>query len=208
MNQEQLQSELLSIRHLMERSAKFISLSGLSGILAGCYALVGAALAYGVMKSAGGNNFSGGYTMDVSIAVQLIPIALGVLLLSVGTAIWLSGRKAQKQKQHIWNPASRGLLKAVGVPLVAGGLFVLVLMGRGGYELIIAACLIFYGLALVAGGQYTYSDVRGLGMLQVVLGLVAAWWPGYGLVCWSLGFGVLHILYGCIMYVKYDRRVG
>jgi len=146
--------------------------------------------------------------MDVSIAVQLIPIALGVLLLSVGTAIWLSGRKAQKQKQHIWNPASRGLLKAVGVPLVAGGLFVLVLMGRGGYELIIAACLIFYGLALVAGGQYTYSDVRGLGMLQVVLGLVAAWWPGYGLVCWSLGFGVLHILYGCIMYVKYDRRVG
>lgn len=208
MNQEQLQSELLSIRHLMERSVKFISLSGLSGILAGCYALIGAALGYrevyGFSSKVG---YRDNYVTEDSVLLKLVIIALVVLLLSIGTAVWLSARKARKQGQGIWNPASRGLLKAVGVPLVTGGLFVLVMIARGTYGLIAPACLIFYGLALVAGSQYTYRDVKGLGILQIVLGLLAACLPGYGLVFWSLGFGALHILYGFIMYFKYDRRV-
>ncbi|PPL03947.1 hypothetical protein [Parapedobacter indicus] len=208
MNHEQLQSELLSIRHLMERSAKFISLSGLSGILAGCYALVGAALGYrevyGLSSKVG---YRDHYVTEEAVLVKLVIIASVVLLLSIGTAIWLSARKARKQGQGIWNPASRGLLNAVGVPLVAGGLFVLVMIARGTYGLVAPACLIFYGLALVAGSQYTYRDVKGLGILQIVLGLLAACLPGYSLIFWSLGFGVLHILYGFIMYVKYERGV-
>jgi len=208
MNHEQLQSELLSIRHLMERSAKFISLSGLSGILAGCYALIGAALGYrevyGFSSKIG---YRDHYVTEDAVLVRLVIIASVVLLLSVGTAVWLSVRKGRKQKQGIWNPASRGLLKAMGVPLVTGGLFVVIMIARGTYGLVAPSCLIFYGLALVAGGQYTYSDVKGLGILQIVLGLLAACLPGYGLIFWSLGFGVLHILYGFIMYFKYDRRI-
>ncbi len=207
MNHEQLQSELLSIRHLMERSAKFISLSGLSGILAGCYALVGAALAYRAVYGFSSKvGYRDHYVTEEEVLVKLIVIASAVLFLSVGTAVWLSARKARKQGQGIWNPASRGLLKAVGVPLVTGGLFVLVMIARGTYGLVAPACLIFYGLALVSGGQYTYRDVKGLGLLQVVLGLLAAGFPGYGIIFWSLGFGLLHILYGFIMYFKYDRR--
>ncbi len=38
--------DLTEIRSMMERSSRFISLSGLSGISAGVFALIGAYLAY------------------------------------------------------------------------------------------------------------------------------------------------------------------
>lgn len=209
MDNQQLQSELHSIRHLMERSAKFISLSGLSGILAGSYALVGAALGYrevyGFSSKLG---YRDHYVNEETVLVKLVVIASAVLLLSVSTAIWLSIRKARKQRQPIWNPASRALLKAVGVPLVTGGVFILISVVQGAYGIVAPACLIFYGLALVAGSDYTYRDVKGLGILQISLGLLAACFPGYGVVFWAIGFGFLHMLYGTIMYFKYDRRVG
>ena len=100
------------------------------------------------------------------------------------------------------------MLKAVAVPLVAGGLFILIQLIHGNYGVLASACLLFYGLALMAGSRYTYHDVQWLGILQVVLGLMAAALPGYGIVFWSIGFGVLHILYGGVMYLKYDRREG
>jgi len=46
MENKSVHQNLESIRQLMERSVKFVSLSGLSGILAGIYALIGAVLAY------------------------------------------------------------------------------------------------------------------------------------------------------------------
>lgn len=209
MDNQQLHSELHSIRHLMERSAKFISLSGLSGILAGSYALIGAALGYReVYGFASKMSYRDHYVNEDTVLFKLVVIATVVLLLSVGTAIWLSMRKARKQRQPIWNPASRGLLKAVGVPLGTGGLFILISLVQGTYGITAPACLIFYGLALVAGSEYTYRDVKGLGILQILLGLLAACFPGYGIIFWAVGFGFLHILYGTIMYFKYDRRVG
>jgi hypothetical protein len=68
-----------------------------------------------------------------------------------------------------------------------------------------SATLIFYGLALVAGGQYTFSDVKWLGYCEIILGLLTAWLPGYGFVFWVIGFGILHILYGSIMHFKYKQ---
>ncbi len=207
MNHEQLQSELISIRHLMERSSKFISLNGLSGVLAGCYALVGAALGYReVYGFSSGVGYRDHYVNEAEVLVRVVGIALAVLALSIGTGVWLSVRKARRQGHRIWNVASRGLLKAMGIPLVTGGLLIVVQLVKGQYGFVAPACLVFYGLALVAAAQYTYRDVRGLGLLQIALGLLAAWLPGYGIVFWSLGFGVLHVLYGIVMYLKYDRR--
>lgn len=206
MENRDIQSELLSIRSLMERSAKFISLSGLSGILAGIYALIGAGVGYKlVYGSRSAFGFRDHYVTDGPILVQLVAVAAAVLSAALGTAVFLSLQKAKKQGRHIWNPASKGLLKAAGIPLVTGGLFILIMVARGLFGLIAPACLIFYGLALVAGSQYTYSAVKWLGLLQLLLGLLAACFPGYGLVFWTIGFGFLHIIYGTVMYVKYDR---
>jgi len=74
------------------------------------------------------------------------------------------------------------------------------------YGMVTPSCLIFYGLALINGSKYTVSEVRYLGYLELVLGIVNLWATRYGLYFWAAGFGVLHILYGIVMWNKYERN--
>jgi hypothetical protein len=206
MKEKDIHSELSSIRDLMERSTKFISLSGLSGIMAGIYALLGGLMAYKlVYREYSGMQIRDFYVNNPLVWRPLLLIALGVLILSLVTGIWLTIRKAKKKGENFWNRGSKRLLINMAVPLVTGGLFILVLLLHGEFDIVAPACLIFYGLSLVAGSHYTFSDVKWLGFCEIILGLLAALMPGYGLIFWVIGFGLLHILYGSIMHFKYDR---
>lgn len=206
MQERDIYSELNSIRNLMERSAKFISLSGLSGILAGVYALIGAGLAYYVVYGTSGDlDYRDHYVNDEAVILQLFLIAVVVLVLSLTTGILLTVRKAKSKGETVWNPSSKKLLVNMAIPLVTGGILILILLYRGYFGIIAPATLIFYGLALVAGSHYTVTDVKWLGIYEIVLGLIAACLPGFGIVFWTIGFGVLHIIYGSIMHFRYDR---
>jgi hypothetical protein len=203
MKEKEIQDDLASIRSLMERSSKFISLSGLSGILAGVYALIGAAAAFYVMQKPATNNTSFFYLLNVITA--LVEIAAAVLIASVATCFLLSYQKAKKKNQPIWGKTSRLLLFQTAIPLLTGGLFMIILLSRGYYGFIAPASLVFYGLALTAASSFTYTDVKYLGLCEIILGLVCALYPDYGLYFWAIGFGILHIVYGSVMYLKYDR---
>jgi hypothetical protein len=206
MQEKDIYSELNSIRNLMERSAKFISLSGLSGILAGVYALIGAGLGYYVVYGTSGDlDYRDHYVNDEAVILQLFLIAVVVLVLSLTTGILLTVRKAKSKGETVWNPSSKKLLVNMAIPLVTGGILILILLYRGYFGIIAPATLIFYGLALVAGSHYTVTDVKWLGIYEIVLGLIAACLPGFGIVFWTIGFGVLHIIYGSIMHFRYDR---
>ena len=206
MKEQDIYSELSSIRSLMERSAKFISLSGLSGILAGIYALVGAYVGYKMVYQEGsGLSFRGAYVNDPVVSWPLFLVALTVLVLSLVTGILLTIRQAKKRDESYWNPVSKRLLTSMLIPLITGGLFILILIFKAQYGIIASACLIFYGLALVSASQYTFNDVKWLGFCEILLGLMAALLPGFGIVFWVLGFGILHILYGAIMHFKYNQ---
>lgn len=202
MEEKDIYSEISSIRTLMERSTKFISLSGLAGVMAGIYALIGAGIAYKLLYV----DHVGIYSNTTNVTIQLFVIALIVLVLSITTCIWLTTRKAKRKGQKVWNQSSSLLLKSGGLPLLTGGCFVLLLFIQGHFGIIAPGCLLFYGLSLVAAGQYTYSDVKWLGICEIALGLLTTLIPGYGLYFWAFGFGVLHILYGSMMYFKYDRE--
>lgn len=205
MKEKDLLDDLSSIKNIMERSTKFISLSGLSGVMAGVYALLGAAYAYLVLQDAHDYNWrTGFYTNTVML---LFITALLVLVLSVSTGIWLTVRKARRKGLSVWNPVSKALLISGGIPLATGGCFVLILLDHHHFSIISAACLIFYGLALVSASQHTFGDVKWLGIFEILIGLAALAKPGYGFLLWVLGFGIMHILYGAIMHFKYDREV-
>lgn len=206
MEEKEIYAELASIRNLMERSAKFISLSGLSGVMAGIYAILGAVAAYNIIYvTEGGESYRTSYISNSDVVWKLLLIAIVVLVMSLGTGIYLTLKKARKGGQNFWNPGSKRLLASMAFPLVTGGLLILVMLSRGLFEVVSSACLIFYGLSLIAGSHYTYKDVKWLGICEIVLGLLAALLPGYGIVFWTIGFGVLHIIYGSIMHFKYDR---
>ncbi|MCJ0743770.1 hypothetical protein [Pedobacter montanisoli] len=206
MQEKDIYAELSSIRNLMERSSKFISLSGLSGIMAGIYALIGAFISYKIVYATqGGLEYRDYYVNDPKIFFQLCMVALVVLILSLTTGIWLTIRQARKKGESAWNPVSKRLLSSLSIPLLTGGIFILILLYRGNYDIIASTCLLFYGLALISGSNYTFSDVKWLGFCEIALGLLSALFPGYGLIFWTIGFGILHIIYGSVMHFKYNK---
>jgi predicted lysophospholipase L1 biosynthesis ABC-type transport system permease subunit len=203
---QEYEKDLASIRTMMERSAKFISLSGLSGILAGLYALCGATAAYFVVQyPLSPFHFRTYSTSELDILVKLLLIAAAVLVASLTTGLLLSNKKAKKHGLKFWTTSSQRLATNVAIPLITGGVFILIMLYNGHFGLAAPASLIFYGLALIQGSSNTFDEIRYLGFCEIILGLISAFFPGYGLIFWALGFGVLHIVYGVIMYNKYDK---
>ncbi|MCU0421138.1 MAG: hypothetical protein MUC38_15935 [Cyclobacteriaceae bacterium] len=205
MQNQTIQDDLASVRNLMERSTKFISLSGLSGILAGVYALAGAAYAYQQIYQGDFSRTVAFYIQHPSAVYHLAGVAVLVLGLSLSTGLYLSWRKAKRSGETLWNNATKKLLVNLLIPLVAGGLFTAILLSRGYYGIISSSLLLFYGLALMNASANLFDEIRYLAYCELVLGLLSALLPGYGLLFWAIGFGALHIFYGLLMYRKYDR---
>lgn len=207
MENEKYLNDISEIKNMMHQSSRFISLSGLSGVLAGIYSLIGAWFAYKTIYF--DTTTLGNYKnllISESAIIKLFIIAASVLILSIITGIVLSARKASKTEDKIWNPSSKRLVINFGIPLATGGFFILFLIEKEILSLVAPLTLIFYGLACVNASKYTLGDVRYLGLTMIFLGLLSTWFLGYGLLFWALGFGVCHILYGSVMYFKYDRN--
>jgi hypothetical protein len=198
--------DIAQIRSIMERSSSFISLSGLSGVLAGIYALAGAYIAYRIVYieklALTAREY---YVNETDVIIKLAMVALVVLVLAVTTGLILTARKSGKKSLSFADEGFRNLLEHLLIPLVAGGVFILILVNRGFYSIVAPSFLIFYGMALVNGSKYTLKDIKYLGIIEIAIGLACALLPGFGLLFWAFGFGVMHILYGTIMYFKYDR---
>lgn len=190
----------------MDRSSRFISLSGLSGIGAGMSALVGVAAVWWHLSSRG-LTYQDLHTGAVRQETGwfLAAMAVVVLILAISTAVYFTTRNAHKVKQSVWNSQAQRLVVNLSVPLAAGGVFCLVLLYHQYYSLIAPSMLVFYGLALINCGKYTYGDIRSLGFCELALGLLTCFFVEYGLLAWALGFGVLHLVYGAVMYYKYER---
>ncbi|MDO8365763.1 MAG: hypothetical protein Q7T20_03120 [Saprospiraceae bacterium] len=206
---------LAEMRSLMERSTRFLSLSGLSGVWAGCCALLGAFFVRNYLEA----QYLGEYEVNdlfydrrgaasysgLGYELTLVLMALAVLFAALAGGWYFTARKARMRGERVWEASSRRLLWALLVPLATGGVFCLALLYWNLIAFLAPATLIFYGLALVNGSKYTLGDVGSLGLIQIGLGLTGMFFPGRGLELWATGFGVLHILYGGLMYYKYDR---
>lgn len=194
--------DISEIKNMMNKSSRFISLSGLSGILAGIYALIGAAVAYWLVTTSGRD-----YLMLDGYIFRMIMLDLFlVAVFSIVTGIILTTQKAKKHGAKIWDSTSRRLVINFLIPLVAGGLYILIILNQQKYGQTGGLMLIFYGLALINASKYSIGDIRYLGLTEIILGLIATLYPGLGFWFWVLGFGVMHIVYGTWMHFKYDRE--
>ena len=199
--------DISEIRSMMERSSKFLSLSGLAGVMAGIYALVGAFVAYTVFDFNPDAVLYSTAESEASSAnlSNVIYVAIAILILAISTVVFLSGRNAGKKGEKIWNPTTKRLMANMAVPLVTGGLLILVLIAKGLIGLIAPVSLIFYGMALFSASRHTLEEVKVLGIIQIGLGLISSYFIQYGLIIWALGFGVVNIIYGIYMHYKYER---
>jgi hypothetical protein len=206
-NQSETLREISDIKRIMERSSRFISLSGLSGIAAGLCALAGAYFAYNILNSYYADYNRKGYSDEnfSELKFKLLIIAAIVLVAALIMAFIFTWRRARQNHLPIWDLTARKLMWNVLIPLISGGLFILAMLRYSEWRFVAPACLIFYGLALVNGSKYTLTDIRYLGFIEIILGLINTQFTGYGLYFWAAGFGVLHIIYGAMMWWKYEK---
>ena len=212
--QQQTLAELQHIKKMMERSSRFISLSGLSGVAAGVCALVGAWFANNVVVASGGPSgyrevvvhSMGAETLLDFMGHRLFQIAALTFVAAFFFSFLFTWLRSKKTNTPLWGYTAQRLLINVAVPMAVGGIYLFKQMQFGNYGLIAPGCLIFYGLALVNASKYTLGEVRWLGYCQLLLGIINCWFVGYGLYFWAVGFGVLHIVYGILMWYRYEKN--
>jgi hypothetical protein len=205
---------LKDIKNIMERSSRFISLSGLSGVAAGICALVGAWFAHGIIDD---NRYADvtlkhiGRSGDDSISLTdwmgnaLVQIAAVTFIAAFVLAFIFTYLRSKKTNTPIWGHTARRLMINVMVPMIAGGIYLLKLIENESYGYIAPGCLIFYGLAVLNASKYTLPETRYLGYSEIFLGIISLWFIGYGIYFWAIGFGILHIVYGVFIWWKYER---
>lgn len=200
-NKQELET-LQDIRKIMERSSRFISLSGWSGVSAGICALIGAFFAHRVITS-------GEYTQEYLMYSQvrtLFLIAILTFISAFVSAFFFTYIRSKRNNIPIWSTASKRLMWNAGVPMVAGGMLILKMIELGMGGLIAPACLIIYGITLFSASKQTLNEIKYLGYTEILLGFVSLWLTGYGLIFWTIGFGVMHIIYGVYMWIKHERK--
>lgn len=205
------QEQLQHIRSMMEKSSRFISLSGLAGVFAGLFALLGAGAFHIFLNrklNYGYTDFAKTVPVDISLSLLQFVILDGaaILFFSILFAIYFTTRKARSIGQTIWDSSARRMILSLAVPLIAGGIYCIVLLKYGWFGLIAPTTLIFYGLALINAGKHTLDEIKYLGISELVLGLIGLFFIGYGITLWVIGFGILHIIYGLMMYARYEAK--
>ncbi|MBN8622512.1 MAG: hypothetical protein J0L47_05145 [Flavobacteriales bacterium] len=204
MESKNYHEDLSHIRQMMEKSSRFISLSGLSGVFAGLVALVGAIYVYYVFQREGINYFDGNRNVfNQDLVKELILIGTVILILAILSGYFFTAKKSKEKNLKVWDKTTKRLLFNFSIPLVTGGLFCLGLLYHQLFVMVAPSTLIFYGLALVNAEKYTLTDVKYLGYCEIVLGLLSFFFLGWGLIFWAVGFGVLHVVYGLVMHRKY-----
>jgi hypothetical protein len=186
---EHLQA-IQDIKTMMERSTKFSSISGKAGIVVGMLAVI---------------VFAGIKWYDVTSVSSLFVVMVGTLMVALFIGLYLSIAKANKEGAAIFDTTAKRFLVQFFIPLFVGGMLCLIFACQNQIEYIPAMMLIFYGFALVHASKFSLDTIKNLGYLEIIAGLVATAFTQYGMWCWVIGFGVLHIIYGFIIYTKYEK---
>lgn len=206
MNKNQYSEDLAHIRSMMERSSRFISLSGWAGILPGIFALAGLGLAIRFIQAATSNGmYDDGMNREILLMSQLGLIAFGVLALSVFSSWYMCMRKARMENQATWTPAIRNMLLHFCIPLVAGAIIAAWVTHREQWTLIAPILLSFYGLALIQVSQFTLKSIFWLGLIEIALSLPSGV-NGWGIPALAIGFGFAHIVYGIMQLTPQSRK--
>jgi hypothetical protein len=209
MNQsDQHLEDIKVIKKIMEESSRFLSLSGISGIVAGLLAIAGGIVAQVIIAgtSPAGEWYSVPFSADPAghrTVMLLFADMTAVLVLSLTAAVFFSSRKARKSGHSAWTPVTRRMLASLFIPLAAGGLFILITLSRVPGNVTVASTLVFYGLAVISAGKFTFGEIHWLGVLEVVTGLMCLLLPPWSVFIWIVGFGVIHIIYGLFMHLRY-----
>ena len=211
MNDKNPIEDLREIRRMMESSTKFLSLSGLSGVFAGLSALVGSWFAYQEVKHF--TKLRVHYMIqgrdsewEDQFALTLVLYGVVILIAALSLGAFFTWLKAKKEGKNLCTPLSIRLIISLMVPLAFGCLFLAGMFYQRLYDFIPPTILMIYGFSLLNASKYVHIELKYLALCELALGILAIFMLHWNFILWIIGFGILHVLYGTIMYFKYDRN--
>ncbi len=204
-NHEEQLAAIQEMRNMMDQATRFKSISGLSGMIAGILSLLSL---YFVYLRTGISPFEAEALDRIwhsSNQIQISYIFIGLLAVCMGIGFYMSRRNARQAGKNAWDGSAKRLAFSLLIPVFVGGIFSVLLIQLGLVALVAPVTLLFYGMGLLSASKFTLNAVYTVGLIFTGLGLLATGFLSYGLLIWALGFGLVHILYGFIIYVKYER---
>jgi hypothetical protein len=176
------------IRDTMERSTHFTAVPGYGGMLIGFTAIGAAYIAH---------------TQAPLIRDWVIVwLVEAVLAFCIGLfAMWQKSKLAGTTLNSV--PAKKMILSFVP-PMICGVIITLGLWRYGDFVSMIPVWLLLYGAAVVTGGSYSVRAVPIMGWCFIALGAIAFFLPANtGNLMMTLGFGLLHMVFGLVIARKY-----
>ena len=215
MEPSQPEKDISLIKNLMEKSSKFSNLSGYAIATTGLLALLGAVFVYfdlGISISEKYISYAElinqtGNANSIYTKIKLLVIIASLILLTSLLILYVTAKlKSERHDINLFNSSFSRALKSLFIPVLSGGIFCGFLILHKMYGLVAPATLIFYGLGLISASKYSYNELELLGYLELLLGTIASYYMGSGLLFWMIGFGIGHIILGVFIHYKYDKK--
>ena len=200
------------IREMMSKSSRFQAISGWSIVVIGLYAAVASAMAAAVIGVGDWlpccENLQRFAVLNTPSRIRIAAlIAIGLFALSLLTVFVAAIIKSKRNNlRFAFDKRMCQMLVDFFIPLIAGGLLSMALVQQGHYGLTSSIMLLFYGLALVNCSHYTYPALRWLGYSELLIGIIDCFTMSHALLFWFLGFSVMHILFGVIYVIMFERK--
>lgn len=200
-------NSLNEIKSMMQRSSKFTSISGWSGIWVGFVGIISATIAYfGILEN---SSFYSGYQefTDLStIKIKLIFLSIITLVIALTGGFLFMIKKSNQDDIKFINPVTKRILKKFAFILIIGGIISLIFIKNLNLAYFAPSTLLFYGLALYTVERDTIIEMKYLAICEIILGLLAFYFIYNGLLFWFIGFGILHLIFGAYIIKKYDNK--
>jgi len=193
---------LRMIRELMERSTRYSTFSGLSGVFAGLVSIAGCLV-------------QGLYILTLPPERRELPFLVNwglVALLAIGIDFLLTKRRALAVGKRIRSRLGKQMAMAAAPGLGLGALLTLFFLQHGLMDQVYPFWMLSYGCAVCAVGLFSQRSVSRLGAAFVAAGAATiliealiSFPPGMlGLVMMGISAGGFHIIYG----IAVSRRDG
>lgn len=197
------EENLRVIRDLMERSTKYSTFSGLSGVLAGTASITGCIVTHLLQRR---------FPDPASFRIPFLLTWSLVILCAIGGDFLLTKRRATRVGKRIVSRLGKQMVIASAPGLGTGALLTLYFLSHNLLADIFPMWMLAYGIAVCAVGLFSQREVSWLGaaflaagtitLLLPLFGLTAL--PALGLIMMAVTFGGFHIVYG----IAVSRRDG
>jgi len=203
MNENPLDS-LNEIKSMMERSSKFTNISGWTWIWVGFVGLISASIAYFIILE---EEFRL-YTLlpNAQRDINLVILLISTLIVACAGGFYFMINKTNKDGAKFINPTTKRILARFILVLLIGATICAALYMHLSFVYIAPTTLLFYGLALLNVEKDTILEIKYLAYSEIILGLLAFFLIYKGLLFWTIGFGLIHLIFGVWMVLKYDNK--